>query len=276
MQRPSHVNIDGDILLYAVGFAAQRTVWMVDGKTFEDKSDAFDYAEKYNIDEEVETAIQPEPVAHALSTVKKLLKRIVDGSGCATHTVLLSGSDNFRNDVATIQEYKGNRISLKPYHYLNIRNYLVDVRHAEVVEGEEADDQLSIRCVEKGHMIATIDKDLRNTSGWHFNWNKDEEPVFINAVEADRNFYTQLFTGDSTDNIPGLFRITGKKASAKMKGALQDMTDPAEMYQHVHDCYEEAGCEQTSDTLLEIGRLLWMRRTENEMWSPTTSESKSA
>lgn len=265
MERPSHVNIDGDIILYAVGFAAQRTVWLSDGNTFEDKRDAEEYAEKY--DTEIEAAVKPEPTEYALSSVKRLLARIIEGSGCSTHTILLSGKTNFRTEVAKIQEYKGNRKSEKPYHYLNIRNYLVDVKHAEVVEGEEADDQLSIRAVQKGDMIATIDKDLRNTAGWHYNWNKDEEPVEINAVEADRNFYTQLLTGDSTDNIPGLFKLTGKRATAKSKAPIQDMTDPVEMYQHVYKVYADAECQNVADTLLEIGQLLWMRREDGEMWS---------
>jgi len=273
MEQPTHVNIDGDILLYAVGFAAQRTVWLVDGKTFDDKGEMEEYVEKYNIEDEAETAVQPEPVAHCIATVKRLLKRIVEDSQCSTHTILLSGKTNYRNDVATIQEYKGNRKSEKPYHYLNIRNYLVDVCHAETTEGEEADDQLSIRCVQKGDMIATIDKDLRNTSGWHFNWNKDEAPVYINSIEADRNFYTQLFTGDATDNIPGLYKLTGKRASAKIKAALQDMTDPVEMYQHVHDTYEEAGCEDVGKVLTEIGQLLWMRREDGEMWTPPEADN---
>ena len=268
MERPSHVNIDGDIILYAVGFAAQRTVYLSDGKTFEDKRDVEEYAKKY--DTEIETAVQPEPVEHCLSSVKRLLARIVEGSGCSTHTVLLSGSTNFRTSVAKLQEYKGNRISEKPYHYLNIRNYLVDVKHAEIVEGEEADDQLSVRCVQQGHMIATIDKDLRNTAGWHFNWDKDEEPVEINEVEADRNFYTQLLTGDSTDNIPGLFKLTGKRATAKSKAPIQEMTDPADMYKHVYKVYADAECANVADTLLEIGRLLWMRREDGETWTPPT------
>ena len=80
-----------------------------------------------------------------------------------------------------------------------------------MVEGEEADDQLSIRCALKGDTIATIDKDLNNTAGWHYNWQKDDL-YCVGKIEADRNFYRQLLVGDSTDNIPGLFRITGTKA----------------------------------------------------------------
>lgn len=293
MKKTTHVNIDGDVILYAVGFAAQATEYHVDGKQFDAKLDATDYCDKYNLEHsDIDVAVRPEPVEHCLSSVKRMLKRIVEESEAVTSTVLLSGSANFRTEVATIQPYKGNRKADKPYHYGNIRNYLLNVHRAHVCEGEEADDQLSIRACVAGHTIATIDKDLDNTAGWHYNWNT-KVLYEVTPVEADRNFYKQLLTGDATDNIPGLYRITGTRASAAMKARIDEEREPAAMYDIVFSIYKEAlqALEEEDRTvsitnsnvasiIQELGRLLWMRRTENELWQrpkqnqPTTSSAQ--
>ena len=92
--------------------------------------------------------------------------------------------------------------------------------------------------------------------------------------EANRFFYTQMLTGDNTDNIPGLFKRTGKKAMAKVKAPLAELTDPADMYAYVKQVYMDAVAEKNmlSDEedvtrwLLSQGRCLWMRRAEGELW----------
>jgi len=283
--KPStHVNIDGDVICYAVGFASQSSWYVVDGKRFEKKADAHSYVERYCLPvDDVVVEIEPEPIAHCLSSVKRLIQRIIKSSKAHTATILLTGSGNFREEIAMIQKYKGNRTdNTKPVHYQAIWDYLIMVHGAEVCEGEEADDQLSIRAVTKGDTIATVDKDLNNTAGWHYNWQRDEL-YHVNEVEADRNFYTQLLTGDATDHIPGLKRITGKMASASKKAPIQEMTDPRAMYVHVKNVYMDAAKDDDQSynndgmrqleidadiTLTEIGRLLWMRREENELWLP--------
>jgi len=283
--------IDGDVILYAVGFASQETFHLVDGKTFEDKPDAVHYCERYGIDEaDIEPAIRPEPIDHCLATVKKMLDRIQKGAEASTRIVLLSGDTNFRTEWAKTQPYKGNRNQDKPFHYQNIRDYLITVGRAVIVEGEEADDQLSIRCMARdNHVICTVDKDLDNTPGLHYNWNKPDKGVYdVGPVEADRNFYLQLLSGDSTDNIPGLFKLTGTRASPKKKDAVRECTTPEEMYRAVFDIYMDAllvkyedehtegsytvgyAVAQATEMLKEIGPLLWMRREEGEIWTPPT------
>jgi len=301
----SHVNIDGDVIVYSVGFASQSTMHVVDGKRFEEKKDALSYADRYGFDEdEIVREFDAEPIEFALSSAKRLVKRIVESSQAATYTILITGDNNYREDVAKFQPYKGNRLNddgtskqPKPVHFQAIKDYLLYVCSAEMVEGEEADDQLSIRAVESGHTIATIDKDLNNTAGWHYNWQRDTL-YEVGTAEADRNFYTQLFSGDATDHIPGLFKFTGKRATAKMKAPLQEMTDPAEMWKHVLNTYMDALKikwqkavdedivwdnahmaalhRDCSNFLEEIGILLWMRRQENEMWTPPKALSTGA
>ena len=74
-----------------------------------------------------------------------------------------------------------------------------------------------------GWGIATLDKDLDGVPGWHYVWKGKREGVFyVTETEADRFFYTQMLTGDATDNIPGLFKMVGVKALAKTKAPPVD------------------------------------------------------
>ena len=66
-------------------------------------------------------------------------------------------------------------------------------------------------------MSVTIDKDLRGVPGWHYNPDKEEASVHISQEEADKFFLIQWMSGDSTDNIPGLWRIGHKRALSFLK-----------------------------------------------------------
>jgi len=106
----------------------------------------------------------------------------------------------------------------------------------------------------------------------------------ISPEDADRFFYKQMLTGDATDNIPGLFKRLGKKATKPLYEPLDTMDTPEEMYAHVRaiysDAYDDVGMcldekEQVLDTwLMKTGRCLWIRRHQNEMWEfPNGKES---
>ena len=237
MDSPStHVNIDGDVIRYGAGFASEG-----------------------------------EALPHMLSTVKSMIKRIVEGAKAETYTVLLTRDDNFREDIATLQPYKGNRKgNRKPDNYEEMTEYLAVYHHGWFVDGEEADDQLGIRCIHNGDTIATIDKDLDNVPGWHYNWQKDKL-YYVTPVDAMRHFYTQLLTGDAVDHIPGLFRLTGKRASQKIKQVVQECSTAEEAYAHVYWTYRDASEAEPAQVrawLTEIGQLLWIRHNEGEMWLP--------
>lgn len=245
------VSIDGDIIVYSCGFAAQE-----------------------------------EPLAAALHSANKMVERIVRETGATDYVVYLTGKGNFREEVATIQGYKANRAGQeKPLHYTDIKNHLIKRHKAIVVEGEEADDALGIaQCMSEGqHTIASLDKDLDMIPGWHYNWRKDEL-YEMTEDEGMRFFYTQLITGDSTDNIPGLFKLTGTKALKKYKEPLEMMDDESFMWDHVYNVYLSAYstngmCLDDADTvvrkwLIEIGKLLWIRRYPCEEWMPPVKEDE--
>ena len=276
-----HVNIDGDVICYAAGFASQANEFHVEHDVFFTKKEAEKFCGLYKIEQDsIEKRIIPEPIEFCLSTVKRMVKNIVEKSGSSTYTVVLSGADNFRVSAATIQGYKANRIGTdKPLHYEAIRTYITDVLQNITVDGEEADDYLSYRCVSHNETIATIDKDLDNTKGWHYNWNKDAL-YYVDARTADSNFWVQVLTGDPTDNIAGLYKLTGSKASKAMKLEVEGCYDYKAMRKVVLETYTRA-FEKLANTMdvdyitdaelhrivSETGLLLWMRRHPFETWS---------
>lgn len=174
----------------------------------------------------------------------------------------LTGSDNYRKEIAVTAPYKGNRTQARPKHYDLIREYLEKAWGCEVIQGQEADDAIGIRAYEfddpEDYVIMSIDKDLNMIRGWHYNFIKDEK-YLVNDDEAIKHFYTQILTGDRVDNIVGLKGVGPKKAEK----ILEDCTTEQEMYDAVLKAYDN-----DEKRVLENGQLLWIRRKENQIWSP--------
>lgn len=236
--------IDADILLYECGFAS-------------------DAAAKR--DERFEGH---EPLEYALQNVKQKITDIMEVTQADEYECYLTGDDNFR--LRLYPPYKANRDpNHKPHWYHEIKEYLVEKHRAITVEEMEADDILGIRqCTEQDDhtIICSKDKDLDCIPGFHYNWspNRWQNGVYtIDDIEANRFFYTQCLTGDSTDNIPGIFQTTGKKASKKMKEPIQEMTTDYEMYQYVKDCYGEH-----VEQLNLYAQLLWILQKPKGYWTP--------
>ena len=164
----------------------------------------------------------------------------------------LTGRGNFREDLAVTAPYKGNRKQEKPKHYQAIRNRLVTLWKAFMVEGMEADDMLAIRQHELPEsIIVTLDKDLDQVTGWHYNFVKKNK-YWIDHEEGTFLLYKQFLTGDSVDNIIGVKGIGNVKAGKLLK----DKTE-AEMWEVVVDLL---GMERA----VENGHLLYMLRTVDD------------
>lgn len=185
--------------------------------------------------------------------------------------LFLTGKDNFRDKLATIKPYKGQRDPFqKPRHLQAVREFLVKKYGAEVVDGQEADDAMGIAATTPGNedcIVCSIDKDLDMIPGAHYNWVKD---IYyeIKPAAAWRNFYSQMLQGDTTDNIPGLSGV-GPKTAAKI---LADCTTPESMFGTVfREYYNRYGRHYDkehglNEALLEIGNLLWIRRYNHLTW----------
>lgn len=209
-------------------------------------------------------ACKDESLKTALRTTDKFVEDVIVFADHADFfydewRLFLTGKNNFRYEVAITHPYKGNRTQPKPPHLQEIRKHLVGKWGALVCDGQEADDAIAIEATKLGDdsIMATVDKDFNQVPGWHYNFIKREH-YYVDEAEGTRFFYTQLLTGDSTDNIFGLERVGPKKA-AKI---LEDCTNEEEMYTACLEAYGDF------KRLLENARLLWLRRKRNEMWEP--------
>ena len=119
------------------------------------------------------------------------------------------------------------------------------------------------RCPE-ATVCCSRDKDLDGFPGWHYSWasgGQKEKPLhMVTPTQAHHWFFTQLLTGDSTDNIPGLYRV-GSVAAKKL---LSGLTEPLSLYSVVHREYEARFGSYWKLFMHENARLLWMLRTEDD------------
>lgn len=230
------------------------------------------------------------PISHALSNARELIHKILLRTGADEYQIYLTGKGNYREEIATIKPYKGNRDSThKPYHYNYLIRYLTENWGAITVEGIEADDIISINQYEEyikfdpdrryrdqpkfnnNTCIASIDKDLNMIPGWHYNWNKDEK-YFIDEDTAITWFYCQLIMGDSTDNIVG---VPGQ-GKTKAKQVLMNCENEEDMYWEVLNLYQAYYSTlgiKPMDALIENARLLYMLREPlkddwSNLWKP--------
>lgn len=180
---------------------------------------------------------------------------------CTDYKAFITGKSNFRYSLAKTVPYKGNRKDVeKPEHYEALRKHLTRLE-AVTTEGEEADDAVGIEVNGKNVWIVHVDKDLDQLPGWHYNPVKDLE-YFITEEEGLKSFYLQMLTGDRIDNIQGLKGIGPVKAARLLKG----LTTGKEMYKAVVEAYKAA--KEPVERVLENGCLLWLRRTEGQLWQP--------
>lgn len=125
-------------------------------------------------------------------------------------------SKNFRRKVWEL--YKANRDVGKhsPECRLEVEQIIQRLSNNFVVGNQiEADDFMGIAASNPARscIAVTIDKDLRSVPGWHWNPDKEPEPILVSEEDADRYFHLQWLTGDTTDNIPGIWKMGPAKAT---------------------------------------------------------------
>lgn len=267
--------IDADLIVYSVGFASDKNNYRIGGLDFSTKKEAIAFAKSIDMPvEEIIKTVTPEPLEYCLHSVKELINSILKETGAIDYRLFLTGDGNFREEVAITKPYKGNRDDLhKPIYYKEIKKYLIDVWQAEVVEGMEADDKIGVHQYNYGidlsdTIICSLDKDMNMIPGWHYNWRKKEK-YWISEKEADYNFYYQMLTGDTTDNIQGVPKIGPKKAEKILAGKTnKQMSDAVEeqywigYYNHIFNKDIKLLLENIDNIIQEHAKLLWIRRED--------------
>lgn len=155
-----------------------------------------------------------EPAQYVLHSVKLMLERIQEETGCPHMRVFLSSSSNFRYDVDP--DYKIARRDVpKPPHYLTTKNYLKKYYDAEIApDGLEADDYIAQLQTDET-VIASLDKDFLTVIGLHYKWRNHGAGEVFNVTEDDAEAFLcyQLLTGDNTDSI--ISPLKKKKANGE-------------------------------------------------------------
>ena len=289
--------LDGDIVLFRCGFAAERTRWHLaydpmfeyapDGEArlfqgefrehedFEFKREATDRLDEVcpGIKSRVEgedyklwPEVQLEPLEYALQNVRTLVSRLCSECDISEFELKVAFSDKktFRHTLAKTRPYKGSRKdSRRPTYEKEIKAYMKENYDCYTAENEEADDLLGIWATEygpHGAVIISLDKDLDQIPGLKYNWLHD---VHYDITEETGlyNFFTQLLMGDTTDDIVGLPGIGKGKAAKALhaRGGWQEMFDEACLQYQVH-----SGEEDWYEYMVEMAQLVWIRRYEDE------------
>ena len=119
--------------------------------------------------------------------------------------------------------YKANRKPTSIGKWVSLlRNELISDGVVSWSDEWEADDLIADRASDipyYGCVIISLDKDLMQIPGVHFNYYKDKESgqmrglSHTSKLDSFRSLAYQMLTGDSTDNIKGIPKIGIKRAN---------------------------------------------------------------
>ncbi len=273
--------LDGDILLYSCAFAAEKVRYCVTERWDSEKhevagfwdnhKEATAYMDDPDHDKDRVTFTlwsrkEIQPVEFAIHATNTVLESLVERFAPSSVDVYLSDSTTYRHRLATTKPYKGNRSAPKPVYYDDVKEYLLS-RGAIIRPDIEADDCLAIEATKDpaNTLMVTVDKDLMQVPGKHYNW-KTQEYNEITKKSADFSLATQLLTGDTTDNIPGLPKC-GPVAAKKL---LEGAKNTKDLFGRVFKAYEERVGDGWADYFCEQFGLIYLLRSydQKEIYSP--------
>lgn len=130
-------------------------------------------------DFDIYDVVTPEPLSFALHTAKAMTDDILKASGCKTYSALVGKGDSWRVEESTLLKYKGNRAeTVKPYHYDEVVNYLINRYKAEVVTDVEVDDRLVMDTFRRdGFFAIAKEKDIYSSAMYFFDYSKPDRGI---------------------------------------------------------------------------------------------------
>lgn len=214
--------IDADILSYQCAFIGQYKdesgeVVVRDFKEVEE-------ALQFKVREITEECMGDEPPLLFLTGDDVLARHLNRRPKWSEPSEELELLPSFRYYEAKTQEYKGQRKQPKPYHYHNIRAYILSEFETVVSNGLEADDMMSIYLTSNPdrYILCSLDKDLMQVPGRHYSWALGKRPSSPITLVSElgnmelsgkpqklkmsglKAFFAQTLMGDSVDNIRGI------------------------------------------------------------------------
>ena len=203
-----------------------------------------------------------EDVMVALSRVDDLMGRILHELNTERYSAYLTGGNNFRYKV--YPQYKAHRTDKpKPKWLALCQEHLVTEWKARVSDGCEADDLMAIDMTnDPDTIICTIDKDLLQVPGEHYNFVTQTRQT-ISPKEGLFRFYWQFIMGDKADNIFGYDGKARDKIPQFLYPLFDDMKEQdkeIELFNTVRNMYDDDG------RMLINGACLWMQRHAEDNW----------
>lgn len=177
-----------------------------------------------------------------------------------------SRANNFRR--TWWKEYKAHRDINKqtPENLDYAISIIKDKCRCQSKETLEADDLMGIQMSMGLAIAVTIDKDIYSAYGWSWKppmkLGESNEVIYTSLEQADYNFHKQWIMGDSTDNIPGVWKLGQAKAEK-----LLNNTRPSNHTALVLSLYEKMptkdGGAYTFDDAIAQARCVRILRTED-------------
>lgn len=205
----------------------------------------------------------------ALMIAKQTFDTIIHKVEPSAMMVFLSGRYNFRYQVATTVPYKWARETMgKPKYFRAVKEWIKSEYGASVSDGIESDDAIGIQATAtgEGSIVISLDKDLGQIGGWHYDWVKDRVRR-VSQKEADYYLYSQVCSGDVTDGIPGLPGVGPKTASNILDGAASSK----DLFQRTWGAYRDrdgvsvdGSIESRWSYFKEQARLIYILRHEGD------------
>lgn len=140
---------------------------------------------------------------------------------------VFSSSKNFRHDLYLYRPYKGKRpekMACVAYWEAPIKEHFCTKWGFYKSPNLEADDVVATLAMilDQPSVICSPDKDLKQIPGYHFDYKNQSLSVeTISKDTACMNLWTQVLTGDSTDNIAGIPGMGKVKVDKLFKDAAQ-------------------------------------------------------
>ena len=196
---------------------------------------------------------------------QELLDDLLNSLFTKDYVMAIGGRDNFRIDL--FPDYKGNRKKAKdnrPDWFYDLKSWVGKLDGVIESDNCEADDMVrtwanECKKAKLDYVVCSIDKDLHCISGTHYN-PRTKVIYQIKDDYADRFYWQQILTGDSVDNIPGLWKVGPVKAKKILASAVTHNEMRSEVCKAYHDAYGEEGYEY----LLANGRLIHIWRFIND------------
>jgi len=195
----------------------------------------------------------------AIDRAHYLIETLLHSTQAQQYQLFLTGSNNFRKEINP--QYKANRKDKpRPKWLQAVREGLVLKWNAVVTDGIEADDAMGIAQTEDT-VICSLDKDMLQVPGRHYNWVKDEETIVTDQLGL-KFFWKQMIMGDVADNIQGIRGLGIVKANRLIDPldceTLEELDE--QCYQLVYDLYSD------SNRFNINAKCLWIQRSQGDIW----------